>query len=209
MDCLALLFGDLAPVVKGLANEKGFDGQASRGGCAADVVEHYVKRAQWFACPVARYLTEETILNRIILGGASRIMADHNRDAEPVSELALQLKFPEPGTAVVAATRITEDQEFVLSLKAGTLWVGPPLCDGMGGKFWRIIGVAQIDIALVMDDVIDAIGYGPPQRIAREIMAIDLLRSLTPRTTLIGAVADQFFALGMGASQIFCEDERR
>ena len=78
----------------------------------------------------------------------------------------------------------------------------------MGGKFWRIIGVAQIDIALVMDDVIDAIGYGPPQRIAREIMDIDLLRSLTPRTTLIGEVADQFFALGIDTDdRIACAQE--
>ena len=161
MDCLALLFGDLAALLKSSVNEKGFDGQAGRGGCAADVVAHCGKRAQRFAGPVARYLTEETILDRIILGCAGRIMADQNRDAEPVSALALQFSFPEPGTAVVAAARITEDQELVLVRKAGARGVGPPLCDGMGGKFGRIIGVAQIDIALVMDDVIDAIRHGP------------------------------------------------
>ena len=208
MNCKAFVHGCLAPLLKGAVNEKGFDGQASRGGCAADVVEHDVKRAQRLACPVARDLTEETILNGIILGGAGRIMADHNRDAESVNELALQRKFPEPGAAVVAATRITEEQELVLSLKAGMLWVGPPLCDGMGGKFWCIIGVAQIDIILVMDDVIDAIGYGPTQRIAREIMDIDLLRSLTPTTTLIGEVADQLLVLGIDTNdRIACVQE--
>ena len=124
-------------------------------------------------------------------------MADQNRDAEPVSALALQFSFPEPGTAVVAAARITEDQELVLVRKAGACGVGPPLCDGMGGKFGRIIGVAQIDIALVMDDVIDAIRHGPTQRIAREIMQIDLLRRLTPSATLVGEVADQFLVLGI------------
>ena len=50
----------------------------------------------------------------------------------------------------------------------------------MGGKFGRIIGVAQIEIALVMEDVIDA--YGPTQRIARKIMQIDLLRLLIGRS---------------------------
>ena len=65
---------------------------------------------------------------------------------------------------------------------------------GMGGKFGRIIGVAQIDIALIMDDVIDAI---QTQRIAREIMQIDLLRRLTPSATLVGEVADQFLVLGI------------
>ena len=52
-------------------------------------------------------------------------------------------------------------------------------------------------IALVMDDVIDAIGPGRTQRIAKEIMDIDLLRSLTPTTTLIGEVADQLLVLGI------------
>ena len=92
-----------------------------------------------------------------ILGCAGRIMADPEPMGSPnrsANWLTLQFSFPEPGTAVVAATRITEDQDFVLALKAGTRRVGPPLCDGMGGKFGRIIGVAQIDIALVMDDVI-------------------------------------------------------
>ena len=97
------------------------------------------------------------------------------------SALALQFSFPEPGTAVVAAARITEDQELVLVRKAGACRVGPPLTDGMGGKFGRIIGVAQIGKALVMDDVIDAIRHGPTQRIAREIMQIDLLRRLNAK----------------------------
>ena len=135
-------------------------------------------------------------------------MADQNRDAEAVRALALQFSFPEPGTAVVAAARITEDQELVLVRKAGTRRVGPPLCDGMGGKFGRIIGVAQIDIALVMDDVIDAIRHGPTQRIAREIMQIDLLRRLTPSATLVGEVADQFLVLGIDTDdRIACAQE--
>ena len=46
-------------------------------------------------------------------------MADQNRDAEPVSALALQFSFPEPGTAVVAAARITEDQELSSCGKRG------------------------------------------------------------------------------------------
>ena len=208
MDCLALLFGDLAALLKSSVNEKGIDGQAGRGGCAADVVAHCGKRAQRFAGPVARYLTEETILDRIILGCAGRIMADQNRDAEAVRALALQFSFPEPGTAVVAAARITEDQELVLVRKAGARRVGPPLCDGMGGKFGRIIGVAQIDIALVMEDVIDAIRHGPTQRIAREIMQIDLLRRLTPSATLVGEVADQFLVLGIDTDdRIACAQE--
>ena len=48
-----------------------------------------------------------------------------------------------------------------------------------------------------MDDVIDAIRHGPTQRIAREIMQIDLLRRLTPSATLVGEVADQFLVLGI------------
>ena len=78
----------------------------------------------------------------------------------------------------------------------------------MGGKFGRIIGVAQIDIALVMDDVIDAIRHGPTQRIAREIMQIDLRRRLTPSATLVGEVADQFLVLGIDTDdRIACAQE--
>ena len=39
--------------------------------------------------------------------------------------------------------------------------------------------------------------FGPAQRIAREIMEIDLLRRLTPSATLVGEVADQFLVLGI------------
>ena len=59
-----------------------------------------------------------------------------------------------------------------------------------------------------MDDVIDAIRHGPTQRIAREIMQIDLLRRLTPSATLVGEVADQFLVLGIDTDdRIACAQE--
>ena len=78
----------------------------------------------------------------------------------------------------------------------------------MDSKFGRIIGVAQIDIALVMEDVIDAIGYGPAQRIAREIMEIGLRWSLAPSAAFVGEVADQFLVLGIDTDdRIACAQE--
>ena len=194
---IAFVFGDLAALVKDAVNQKGANGQAGVSGGAADVVEHSLEGAQGFACPVERYLAEEAVLNRVVLGSTGWVVTDQNRKTELVCKLPLQFKFPKPETAVVATARITEDEDLVLSLKAGTHWVGPPLGNGMNGKLRRIMRVAHIDSALVVGDVIDAIGDGPSKGVVWEIMGIDLLRRLAPSTSRVGEVADEFLVLGV------------
>ena len=128
------VLGHLTFGFKRTIDHEGSDSQAGVSRRAPNVIEHGLKGTQRFASPVERYLTEETVLNRIVLGVPGRVMADQNGKAESVSKLALQFEFPKPEAAVVAATGIAEDQDLVLSLKPRSFWVGPPLGNGMDGE---------------------------------------------------------------------------
>ena len=81
----------------------------------------------------------------------------------------------------------------IKSLKAGARG-RPPLCDGMDSKFGRIIGVAQIDIA-VMGDVIDAIRQ--PSASAGKSCRLTCAGVWAPSAAFVGEVADQFLVLGI------------
>lgn len=124
-------------------------------------------------------------------------MANHDLNAELVSQLFLDLLLPQPVTAIVAAAGVGQNQQLVFTAKAWPAGVSLPLGNGTGGKLRCIIGIANVDIALVMGQVINAIRHSPTQRILTKVMDMDLFRLLGPLATLIAKVADELLLLGI------------
>src|SRR5262245_40639250 len=98
-----------------------------------NIVEHGWKGTKGLAGTVDRDLAKESIFNRIIFGGAGRIVTNHNREPKLVGQLHLNFAFPKPETTVVATARITENQERIFAVKVRPVGISPPLGDGIGG----------------------------------------------------------------------------
>lgn len=125
---------DSATFLEGLIHEEGTNRESSRGGCASDKVEHSVKGIQGPTSPVERDLVEETILNRVVLGGPGRIVADKDRQVKAVGQLALQFELPQPEPAAIAAAGIAEEEKCILSGKRGSFWISPPLANAVNSE---------------------------------------------------------------------------
>jgi hypothetical protein len=92
--------------------------QACCGRRPADVAQHSIPCPQGFPRPIEADLTEQAMLNRIPLRAAGRIVAHHHRQAQPVTDLCLQLMFPLPRATAIAAASIGQNEELVSLGKA-------------------------------------------------------------------------------------------
>jgi hypothetical protein len=73
----------------------------------------------------------------------------------------------------------------------------PPRGNLIDGKLRGIRRVADIHIAQIMVQYIQAIGRGFAQRIVLKVMVVDRVRLLTPTLPRIFEIADQFLFLGI------------
>src|SRR5260370_25261876 len=81
--------------------------------------------------PVFGNLREQTVLDRVPFGRASRVVSDCSRDAKWVAQLSLNFGLPSPGAATVAATRVRQNQELGSMAMATRSLTLPPGGDGM------------------------------------------------------------------------------
>src|SRR5260370_10262141 len=92
---------------------------------------------QGLAGPVFGSLGEQTVLDRVPFGRASRVVSDCSRDAKWVAQLSLNFGLPSPGAATVAATRVRQNQELGSMAMATRSLTFPPCGDGMAGECRR------------------------------------------------------------------------
>lgn len=112
------------------------------------------------------------MLNGVVLGGVGRIMGDANLDAQ-VRGQGLQVLLEDVITSAVAAPAIAQQQQgggvrIVLSPV-----VGPPMMHRITGKFGGIAAGANLEKALILAQVIQAMGNRYPVRQRRPVMVKD------------------------------------
>ena len=73
--------------------------EASGSGGLADKLEGLVVAGQWLSGPVPSDLTEQAALNRVVLGGAGRIVGNGDGKAELIAEVLLDWSFQAPRVA--------------------------------------------------------------------------------------------------------------
>jgi hypothetical protein len=173
--------------------------QPCPGSCVPDIAEQDLESTQGLASPIEADLTEQAMLNRVPLRAARRVMADRHRQAEPVTQLALQLLFPQARVTAIAAACIGQDQQLP-GLRIGPASLLPPPLDKSGdSKLRRIRRGADIDSPLIALEVVEAIGHGTSQRVGQKVMGIDLQRLLRPGLARVPKAADQLFLLRIHA----------
>ena len=139
------------------------------------------------------------MLNWVPLGAACWIVTDHDGQAIAVAQLLLQLLFPHPRTAAIAAPTIRQDEQ-ALRLRIGRLsLLFPPAGQCSHSKFWGIGGRSHIDSASIVRQIIDPVRNGFAQSFLREIMHIDIVWLLPPCLARILEVANQLLLLGINA----------
>ncbi len=90
---VALFVGNLAALVEEIVEEECFDSQTGFCGGFLDKGEHSLQRSQRLSGPIDRNLAEEAILDGIVFGSTSWIMANHNGDTQFIGQ-ALEFVFP-------------------------------------------------------------------------------------------------------------------
>jgi hypothetical protein len=126
-------------------------------------------------------------------------VTDENFQTQAVSQLFLQLLFPQAGAATIAATGISQDENFVLIGKKYLAFGLPPLGNDLHGKLWGIRRTTDINEAQIMVQVINAVRDRFAQGILIEIMIIHFGGLLAPTSSVVFEVANQFLLLGIHA----------
>ena len=125
------------------------------------------------------------------------IVTHGHAQPQAVAKLALELCFPQPGTTPMTSPRLRQDQEIPgLGYKAAPD-VRPPVCNRRDSKLWRIRRGAHIDGTHMALRIVDPIRHRASERVAREVMHVDL--DGLADTSLAGVleVPNQFLLLGV------------
>src|SRR5258708_37066796 len=104
--------------------------------------------------------------------GAGRKVTDREREVEVVRQ-TLEGPLPQARPRPVAAAAVGGDQERASARKAMAAHTSPPQPDRVDGKFRRVMVDADADPALVIREVVDAIGNGLAERGVEKIMNPD------------------------------------
>lgn len=132
-----------------LADEVGIDGgarlvlgaveisshsQAGSGLGGAEEAEDFLVAVERLPGPVLGDLREQAMLDGIPFGGAGGIVGDGHGEVEAIAELGLEVGFPSPATATIAAAVVGQNEELAGARVAGGSFAAPPLGDGMTAK---------------------------------------------------------------------------
>ena len=197
VQCCQLFIGDFDSFLVGRGHQISPHAQSGLRGGIGNVLLYQFERAQGAASPRFADLTEQPMFNRVPFRRARRIMAHRNRQAQRISDLDLQLLFPNPRAGAVTAAAVRLNQ-YVCRLRIPLAqFCLAPMRQIVHGKGRRISRLANVDGATVIPQVVDPIGNGPPDRIMRKIVRINLLRCLAPDLARVFEVADQFLFLGI------------
>src|SRR6202163_1897981 len=137
-------------------------GEAGFGGGGRDQFDDDPVADERLGAPVLADEGEEPVFDFVPLAGAGRQVADHNVEAEFVSQL-LKFAFPQPHPRAVAAASVGGDQQ------PGRVGIAyptdglPPLADAIDGKSGRVMVDADTHPTRIGSEVIDPVGHRPSQ----------------------------------------------
>ena len=157
IEVFPLLHHILQTFFKDTLDQEGLDRQPRFRCRILNIIEHGLESPQGLAGPILGDFTEKTVLNGIPFGSPGGIVTNHDFNPKLVGQLLLHLYLPLPIATTVAATSITEDKQFIFMGKARPVRILPPLGDGISGESRGVTRSADIHIALVVGQVINAV----------------------------------------------------
>ena len=124
-------------------------------------------------------------------------MADGNIEAEAVTQLFLQIPFPNPHIITVAAATVGEDEQPIASRVRQSAMKLPPIHQAVHRELGSVVGCAYRDVASVAGQIVNAKRDRDTLRITRE-MGIYRYRLPAPSLSLTSVVPDELL--------LFCID---
>lgn len=194
-----LLVGDLDSGIVVFGNQIGADSEAGSSLGRADEVEHGVHVGERLAGPVPADLAEQAVLDGVPLGGARRIVAHGDDEAQGIANPILQGLFPGAATGAVASARIGQDENLVRLRIAQTSLVAPPLSNRIDGEVRRVMADAHEHRPAVGLEIVDAARGSQRFGLGAKIVIFDGLRLAVPLGAGIFEVAGQFFLFAADA----------
>src|SRR5581483_5393582 len=99
----------------------------------------------------------------------------------------------------IAATRISENQQLRGGGVLGLPVFHPPPSARRNSEFRSIGGYSDVDRALIVKQIIDAVRRRAPNGLGQKIMHVDFNRSFSPGLTGLFEITDQLFLLRVHA----------
>src|SRR6266540_2063090 len=163
---------------------------------------------QRLSCPIDADWTEETMLDRIPLGGSGRIMGDCDAQASRVRH-TLQSALPSVHPRPIGAAGVGQDEELAGTGMSRASGAPPPLVDGVGREGWRVVRRTDDDEPVGAGHVVDPVGDGHALGVAAEVIHADVHRRPAPRPARVLEQADQLALLGINADDRLASPHKR
>src|SRR3989441_9184536 len=176
----------------------GSDDQSFLGGGMRDELNDHFKRDQGLGTPVEGDVGEEPMFDLIPFTGSRRKMTEIDAESGLVGQ-PLHLTLPQATPSAVGSASISGDEQFCLPGIQALAMLIPPASDTLDGKLRRLMVNANIDKALIMDQVIHSIRDGFP--IGQRQVVVDVNQRLfsfrLPLPPVVLEVSDQFLLLAI------------
>src|SRR3984893_10907531 len=184
--------------------------EAGFGGSGRNQLDDHPIADEWLGAPVLADKGKEAVFDLVPLAGAGRQGADHDVEAEIVSQL-LHLASPQPPPRAVAAPAIGGDQQ------SGGLGIArptdgaPPLADAIDGERGRVVVNGDTHPTGIGCEVVDPVGHRAAELLDQEVMHTDFLRVALGAifASVVAKIADQFLFLGVDRDHRLLFGQRR
>ena len=111
----------------------------------------------------------------------------------------LKLLFPQSRAVTIAAAGIGQDQQLVRRREGRLSFRLPPGGNRFDGKLGCVRRTTDIDIALIVEQVVDAIRHSSTESVLLEVMHVYVRGRLTPAASRVLEIADQLLFLRIHA----------
>ena len=160
--------------------------------------QYDLKRDERFGSPVDGNEGKESMLNLVPLAGGRWLMSHRDREAFLVGKF-LEFLLPKTISCPIRATPIRRDQQFVVIAIERFAKVSPPSSDTLHCKLSRIMIDAHVHKAMLVDQIIDAIGHRFALSQRKKVIHVDagLLSFCLPFTPIVLKIANEFLLLAI------------
>ena len=199
-ECRELLLRHDSSFHVGIRVEFSMDCESFFRRCVRDELNDDFPTHERHRSPVCRDVAEHPMFDLVPLARARRVVRDGDRETCLIREF-LQLQLEEPRATRIAATSVGGDVEVGGSLIRFPTDALPPPTNGLCGKLRCVLVDADTDEALVLRDVVDAVGDGLTEFLVDEVMALHVFGCAFggPLLASILVVPDKFFLLRVDA----------
>jgi hypothetical protein len=173
----------------------GRDPQACGGRCATPIAPPRLQGPHGLPRPRQPQVAEPPMRQRVPLRAAWWSVPHGHAQPQPVTQLALEWCFPQPGTTPMTSPRLRQDHEWPGVGVSRAPDVLPPVRHRPDGPRWRLRRGSNIDGTRLALHSVDPRGHCASERVAWEIMHVDRDGVLTPALASVLDIAPQGFRL--------------